>query len=198
LKHPCMGCFGLPCSPIAILQFFCRRISVLSIPTARWLFLAGAMIAYLLGAVCPLQAQDNKLKVKVCLVSILASQTDEKIDEKLKSIAKEVQKSKPELKLKGFHLANMTCSSLAKEEKWIVDLVEGQKAEITIHQCADKEKCVILKVRAPGRGEITYRTVCGKFLPIVTKYQTKDKKDQLILAIMVKPCQKGKLTSQEK
>jgi hypothetical protein len=174
--------------------FLAGEFSVLSNSTARWLFLAGAMIAYPLGAACPLQAQDSK--VKVCLVTILASQHDEKVDEKLKSIAKEVQKTYR--KLKGFHLANMTCSSLAKEEKWVVDLVDGQKAEITIQQCADKEKCVILKVRAPRQGEIVYRTVCGKFLPIVTRYHTKDKKDRLILAVMVKPCQKAKLTAEEK
>ena len=39
----------------------------------------------------------------------------------------------------------------------------------------------------PLVGEITYMTICGKFFPIVTRYQTKDK-DRLIIAVMVKPC----------
>ena len=46
---------------------------------------------------------------------------------------------------------------------------------------------VSLSILAPSMGEIEYQTVCGKFLPIVTRYQTKSK-ERLILAVRVQPC----------
>jgi hypothetical protein len=38
-------------------------------------------------------------------------------------------------------------------------------------------------------GEVEYTTCCGKFFPIITRYQTKDK-ERLIIAIRVQPCNK--------
>jgi hypothetical protein len=158
-------------------------------PFLRGLLPLTAMIACLLGMSCAASAGQN---VKVCLVTILASQHDNKVDDLVKSIAAEVQKKKPRLKLKGFQVANMTCKSLATGQKWTVKLVDGQTAEVVIDQPADKDNWVVLRVTAPRQGEIQYGTVCGKYLPIVTRYKTKDKGDRLILAIMVKPCHKGK------
>ena len=54
---------------------------------------------------------------------------------------------------------------------------------------ADSKNRVGLTMKAPLQGEIQYTTCCGKFFPIVTRYQTKDK-EVLILAIRVQPCKK--------
>jgi hypothetical protein len=40
-------------------------------------------------------------------------------------------------------------------------------------------------------GEITYSTPCGKFLPIMTEYVTKNGQ-VMILAVRVQPCSGGK------
>ena len=56
---------------------------------------------------------------------------------------------------------------------------------------ADKMERVRLKVCPPLMGPITYSTPCGKFLPIVTPFRTKNK-DLLIIAIRVQPCNGGK------
>jgi hypothetical protein len=174
-------------------DFFATEKPVYSCIAFRCLVLAGATAASLLGAGQRSLAGDN---VKVCVVTILASPRTDGVDPRLKGIAEEIQKKKS--RLKGFQLADMTCSSLATGEKWVIKLVDGQKAEVVIDQSADKDDSVVLRVRAPLQGEIKYRTVCGKFLPIVTRYKTKDKRDRLILAIMVKPCQRDKAARKKK
>jgi hypothetical protein len=150
-----------------------------------WRWLLPAALAVLLGAGPGTRAGD---KVKVCLVTVLASQRHNKVDERLTEIAEKVQKEKPKLKLRGFKLVDMTCNSLAPGEEWVVKLIEGQEAQVVIDKSADKNKCVVLRVKAPLlKGQVKYRTVCNKFLPIITGFTNK-KGDVLILAVMVKPC----------
>jgi hypothetical protein len=127
-------------------------------------------------------------RVKVTLVTILATTRDEPVDKRLLCIAREVQKKEPYLK--GFKLLNMNCKSLAPAQRWKVKLVDNQEAVVVIHHGADKENRVELKVAAPLQGEIVYGTVCGKFLPIITRYTTRDRQDRLIIAVMVRPCHK--------
>lgn len=124
-------------------------------------------------------------KVKVTVVVILASEDGDKIDPKLKQIAAEIQKENP--KLKSFVLKSMTARSLTPNEKSNFELVEDKSAQIVVKHGADKSNKVSLAVKAPNQGEITYQTVCGKFLPIVTRVHTKGK-ERLILAIRVQPC----------
>lgn len=124
-------------------------------------------------------------KVKVTLVVILASEEGAKIEPKLKAIAEEVRIMNPNLK--SFHIKSMTTKSLAADDKTFFPLVDDKNVAITIKHGADQEKRVSLAVVAPDQGEIVYRCVCGKFLPIVTRYQTKGK-ERLILAIRVQPC----------
>ena len=124
-------------------------------------------------------------KVKVTMVVILASEEGDKIDDKLRNIAAEIQKENP--KLKSFTLKSMIAKSLAPNEKWAFDLVDGKMAQVLVKHGADKDNKVTLMVTPPNQGEITYQTVCGKFLPIVTRYHTKGK-ERLILAIRVQPC----------
>jgi hypothetical protein len=65
--------------------------------------------------------------------------------------------------------------------------VDNKDVAITIKHGADQEKRVSLAVVPPDQGEIVYRSVCDKFLPIVTRYHTAAN-ERLILAIRVQPC----------
>jgi hypothetical protein len=135
--------------------------------------------------VAPARAAE---RVQVTVVTILATTRDEPVDCRLTCVADQVRKKEP--KLKGFQLVNMNRKSLRPGEAWTVKLVDGQEATVVIHHGADKDNRVELKLNCPLQGEIVYNTVCGKCLPIVTRYKTKDKQDRLIVAVMVKPCHK--------
>src|SRR5947209_7335396 len=150
------------------------KLVLSTILSPRWVaFLA--VLGGCLACARPASAED---RVKVTVVAILASESNEKVDHKLKDIAQEVRKREPQLK--GFRLASMTCRSLPVNGKETFRLVEDQVARVTVQAGADKENRVVLAVKPPLQGEITYQTVCGKFLPIVTRYQTNDK-DRLII-----------------
>jgi hypothetical protein len=147
-------------------------------------------LAVVFGWQGSLPAPEPGHKIKVTIVTILATSKNKEVDKRLKCIAAEVQKKEP--RLTGFQLLSMQCRSLAVNEKFTFKLVDGQEAQVVVHHGADKEDRVELKVKAPLQGDIVYGTVCGKFLPIVTRYKTKKDKDRLIIAVMVKPCHKQK------
>jgi hypothetical protein len=152
--------------------------------STRSLFLGLAVLACLVAF---LPADDAGKKVKVSLVTVLATTRDEPVDPRLTCVAREIRKKNPELK--GFQLVHMACASLAPGAKAKFQLVEGQEALVVVERGADKDNKVQLQVRAPLQGEVVYVTVCGKFLPLVTRYKTK-KDDLLILCVMVRPCHK--------
>ncbi len=77
--------------------------------------------------------------------------------------------------------------SLAPNEKSSFKVVDKETAVVVVKHGADEQNRVCLAVTAPGQDEIIYRCSCGKFLPIVTRYQTKAN-ERLILAIRVEPC----------
>lgn len=124
-------------------------------------------------------------KVKVTVVVILASEGKPEVDPRLDKIAQEIRKRNPNLN--RFQLKSINCRSLKVDEKASVNLVDDKKAQIVVKQGADTDNRVGLAVTVPDQGEIVYRTACGKFLPIVTRYQTK-MRERLILAIRVQPC----------
>jgi len=124
-------------------------------------------------------------KVKVTVVVILASEEAGKIDPRLKHIAAEIQKENPNFK--SFELKNMESRSLSPKEKATFALVDKKTAQVMVKHGADKNNKVGLSVWPPDQGEIAYATVCGKFLPIVTRAQTQAKQ-RIILAIRVQPC----------
>ncbi len=130
-------------------------------------------------------APDPNGKIKVTLVVVLASEEPGSVDPRLKAIAAEVRNHNPSLQ--SFRLKEMTSKSLDLDEKRTFDLVEGKSAQVVVRRRADKDNRVELAVTAPDQGEIVYRTVCGKFVPIVTRCQTKAR-ERLILAIRVQPC----------
>ena len=94
---------------------------------------------------------------------------------------------KEHAKLTGFRIATMTKRSLRVGDKETFDLVGDQKAVITVKRAADEKNRVEVKIAPPQMGEITYDTCCGKFLPIVTPFRTKNK-ELLILAVRVQRC----------
>lgn len=149
--------------------------------TRRWL---GVLLLTAIWLGGPAMARAEE-KVRVTVVAILATDRDHKVDRRLKCVAEEVQKVEP--KLTGFQIGQITCTPVAVGKSYKVPLVEKATAEVVIQQGADKDNRVKLKVKAPKMGELVYTSTCGKFFPIVTRYQTKDK-ERLIIAIMVRPC----------
>ena len=146
----------------------------------------------LLHAAPTVRAADEE--VRVTLVAILATDRDHVVDAKLKEIADEVRKKHPGLT--GFRLGPMTCKAVVLGKREVFELVEGQLASVLVLHAADKNDMVCLKVKVPLWAEFTYSTVCGKFFPIMTRYQTKDK-ERLIIAICVHCCDKEKKPDQK-
>jgi hypothetical protein len=132
--------------------------------------------------------QGSAEEVKVTVVVILATDRDTQVACELQSIAQEVQKKFPNLT--GFRLEEITRKSLTVGKKEKFELVDDEVATVLVRHAADSKNRVGLTVKAPLQGEIQYTTCCGKFLPIVTRYQTKYDKERLIIAIRVQPCKK--------
>src|SRR5262249_16464515 len=127
-----------------------------------------AIVASLLGA-SPCGAEE----VRVTVVVILATDRNNAVAHELKCIAQEVQKKYPHLT--GFCLEQITRKSLpvGKSEKFA--LVDEEVATVLVRHGADSNNRVGLTMKAPLQGEIQYTTCCGKFLPIVTRYETKER-----------------------
>lgn len=142
-----------------------------------------SLLAALPGA--PAQNPCTAQKVKVTVVVILARESGDTIDKKLTAIAAEVRLKNPNLK--SFRIKSMASQSMAADEQTSFPMVDNKSAHITVRHCADKDKRVCLAVVPPDQGEIVYRAVCEKFLPIVTRYHT-SKNELLILAIRAQPC----------
>lgn len=147
--------------------------------------LSAGGVLLLIAAGPPALPPCSEGKIKVTLVVILASEQAGEVDPRLKAIAAEVQKRNPNLK--SFQLKTMTCKSLEPDQKATFPVVDDKSAEVVVKHGADAANKVELAVTAPDQGEIVYRSVCGKFLPIVTRYHTKSK-ERLILAVRVQPC----------
>lgn len=130
-------------------------------------------------------AEDVKVKVTVAV--ILATDRDNVVDGDVKCIAEEVQKKYPNLT--SFRLERITRKSLPVGTGEKFALVDNKLATVLVRHAADSKNWIGLTVKAPLQGEIQYTTCCGKFFPIVTRYQTKDK-ELLIIAIRVQPCKK--------
>ena len=128
---------------------------------------------------------DEKEPVEVSLIAILATDRNDKVDPKLACIARQVRRTHKELT--GFQMATVTSKSLTVGNRYVFEVVGAQKVGVTVQQGADEKDRVQVKVAPPGMGEITYDTCCGKFLPIVTPFRTKDK-ELLIVAVCVRPC----------
>lgn len=123
--------------------------------------------------------------VHVSVVSILASTKSDKVDERVACIAEQMKKKDP--KLTGFKVDRMTCKYVTVGDKDCFEVIDGQKVCVTVEKKCDKDGRVCVKVEPPTLGAITYTTCCDKFLPLVTRYKTKDG-DVLIIAVRVQTC----------
>jgi hypothetical protein len=124
--------------------------------------------------------------VRVTVLAITATSQNQDVNPKLKEIAREVQKHEPSLT--GFKLGQTTVKTLnVGQQKVSFDLVDGEKVDITVLAKDDSRQRVTLAFKPPLVGEITYSISYGKYFPLVTRYLTKNDKERLIVAIMVKP-----------
>jgi hypothetical protein len=146
--------------------------------------IAGSLVVLACGA-APRGGDDENEPVEVSVIAILATDRNDKVDPKLACIARQVRRTHKELT--GFQMATVTSKSLTVGDKYVFEVVGAQKVGVTVQQGADEKNRVQVKVAPPGMGEITYDTCCGKFLPIVTPFLTKDK-ELLIVAVCVRPC----------
>jgi len=134
----------------------------------------------------PIRAGDQ---VKVTIVAVLATSQNKNVDPKLECLAKEVQKTHPNLT--GFRIERCSCKELFVGDKYKFPLVDDETAVVGIQRGPGKEDRVDLTIKPPKGGDIVYTSCCGKFFHISTRYQTKDK-EQLIIAIRVQCCDKKK------
>lgn len=148
-----------------------------------WLVLALAV--GLLALPTPIRAGDEEVRVSV--VVILASDKDATVDPRLECVAREVKKQRKDLNLVGFRLGTLNCKSIKVGHREEFPLVEGKSATVAVQHGTNADGRVRLRIKAPGVGEITYTTACGKYFPIVSGYKT-TKGERLIVAVSVKPC----------
>jgi hypothetical protein len=116
--------------------------------------------------------QGGEERVRVTVIAILATDKNARVDPRLECIAKEIQKKDPNLT--GFQLAQTSNESCTVGKATKFELVDKETAEVIVRHGANKEDRVCLKVKPPRMGEITYTSTCGKFFPILTRYQTKN------------------------
>lgn len=139
----------------------------------------GVLLSFLL----PAWAAEQAEKVEVTVVAILAGDRDKTVAPELKEIAREVQNLDPGFT--SFRLARTTKRLVVVGDTAKFSLVDDESAQITIDHGLNNENRVGVTVKPPQAGDITYATACGKFFPVLTRYQTKDG-DRLIVAVMVK------------
>ena len=145
--------------------------------------MSSCVLTALLIVSCP---ADDK-PVSVTVVIVLASEHNKTVDPKLKELAKEVQKHDP--KLTGFKLVATECKSVPVGDSATINLTDKQTMKVTVDRAKDKDGRISLTLNPPGMDAVTYACACDKFFPVVTPHKTKSG-EQLIIAVMAKPCTK--------
>lgn len=126
-------------------------------------------------------------KVKVIVVAILGHNHDETIDEKIQEIARHVQKREPGLT--GFSLKRTELQRIPIGESHTFELVDEATMDVKVE--AEEDGSISLTLYPPETdGSLTYSCKCGKFFPIITRYETENK-ERLIVAVMAEPCRKA-------
>jgi hypothetical protein len=138
----------------------------------------------LLATPAPAAPPPAEEDVAVTVVAILATDRNQSVEESLQELAREVQKWHSNLT--GFRVERTTTRSIKPGGKDTFPLVEEATVSVEVGP-RDKAGRVKLTIRPPEAGEITYSCQCGRYFPVVTRYETKGK-DRLIVAVMVKPC----------
>jgi hypothetical protein len=161
-----------------------------------------SFLSLLLATVIPIvltpashAGDDPSKKIGVCVLQVLATAQNKNVDEELKCLAKTVQEKDPSLT--GFRLLKRPChKDLSVGDDVKFPLVDGKEVEVSIRRGPGKEDRIQLTVKPPTLGDIVYESCCGKYFPIVTSYETKDK-ERLILLICVHCCDKEKKAAQK-
>jgi hypothetical protein len=143
------------------------------------------MSPFVLTALLIVSCPPDEKAVSVTIVIVLATEENSKVDPKLKELAKEVQKRDP--KLTGFKLVATECKSVPVGESATVNLTDKQTLKLTVDRARDKDGRISLTLNPPGMDALTYACACDKFFPVVTPHKTKSG-EQLIIAVMAKPC----------
>jgi hypothetical protein len=143
------------------------------------------MSSFVLATFLFVSCQADDKPVSVTVVIVLATDQNTIIDPKLKELAKEVQKRDP--KLTGFKLVATDCKSIAVGDTATINLTDKQVLKLTVDKSKDKDGRISLTLNPPGMDAVTYACACDKFFPVVTPHRTKSG-EQLIIAVMAKPC----------
>jgi hypothetical protein len=132
---------------------------------------------------------DDTRPVSVTVVIVLATDRTAAVDPKLKELAREVRKRDP--KLTGFKLVATECKSIPVGECATVALTDKQVLKIAVDRSKDENGRVTLTLNPPGMDAVNYACACDKFFPVVTPHRTAAG-EQLIIAVMAKPCTRKK------
>lgn len=143
------------------------------------------MSSCVLTALLFVPCQPDDKPVSVTVVIVLATEQNTAVDAKLRELAKEVQKRDP--KLIGFKLVATECKSIPVGDSATVNLTDKQTLKLTVDRAKDKDGRISLTLNPPGMDAVTYACACDKFFPVVTPHRTKSG-EQLIIAVMAKPC----------
>lgn len=142
---------------------------------------AGVGLLLVLGG----PAAADPPRVRVTVVSVLATTENNVIDPKLTALAREVQKREPALI--GFRLVGSEARSVPVGTAESFTLVEKQDIRVTVDEPRSPDGKYGLTIRPPGAGEISYTCACSKFFPVLTPHTTAAG-DRLLVAVMAKPC----------
>jgi hypothetical protein len=144
-------------------------------------------MSFVLVACLCVTCQPDDKPVSVTVVIVLATEQNATIDPKLKELAKEVQKRDP--KLTGFKLVATEAKSIPVGDTATINLTDKQVLKLTVDRAKDKDGRISLTLNPPGMDAVTYACACDKFFPVVTPHKTAAG-EQLLFAIMAKPCTK--------
>jgi hypothetical protein len=102
------------------------------------------------------------------------------------AIATAIRESYPEFN--GFRRGVMTTWPIPVGQEETFPLVDEETATVAVLQGLDKKEKIRIRVKPPQLHEITMCCCCNKFVPFMTPYETKAKKERLIIAVMVSTC----------
>jgi hypothetical protein len=145
----------------------------------------GALAAVALFGPLAAAGCDDDRPVRVTVVVVLATTEHAEVDPRLTELAREIRKREP--KLTGFRWHAAANVSIPVGEAGEVRLIDREVLKVRVEKSPDAAGRISLTVKPPGVPEVTYACVCDKFLPVATPYQTKTR-EQLIIAVMAKPC----------
>src|SRR4051794_12027920 len=131
-----------------------------------------------------LAAADSLHPIRITVVVVFGSTKSTEIDPKLVPLAKEIQKLDPTLK--GFVIFDNLQWSLAVGGSHTFALPEKHELKVKVCKPKDKDGWVGMMMEPPGLGEVRYKCLCDKFLPVLTP-QVMANGDRLIVVVMAKP-----------